>query len=208
MRTAIQIVLTIAVVILGYLLYESIMQPIRFNREKEKRYEKTIERLKAIRTAQVAFKVENGRYTQSFDSLINFIKNGNFRVVKKYGMLSDSLLQAGMTEKEALKKGIIRRDTVLVPILDSLFGKNYPIDSIRYVPFTNGVEFKMGTSMIETGKVKVNVFEASVENNVLLNGLDRQLIINLNDERKKMTGFPGLRVGSLQEANNNAGNWE
>ena len=208
MRTAIQIVLTISIVVLAYLLYDGIMKPIRFNREKDKRYEKTIERLKAIRTAEVAFKVENGHYTASFDSLISFIKSGNFRVVKKYGMLSDSLLQAGWTEKEALKKGIIRRDTVLVPILDSLFGKNYPIDSIRYVPYTPGIEFKLKTNTVETGKVKVNVFEASVENDILLNGLDPQLIINLNDERKKMTGFPGLRVGSVEEANNNAGNWE
>jgi len=208
MRTATQTVLVIAILVLGYLLFQSIMDPIRFLKEKDKRYGKTIERLKAIRTAEVAFKTEKGHYTASFDSLIGFIKNGEFRVVKKYGMISDSLLQAGMTEKMAIKKGIIRRDTVLVPILDSLFGKKFIIDSIRYVPFTKGAQFQLGTSYLETGKVKVNVFEASVENDVLLKDMDRQLVINLNDERKKMTGFPGLRVGSLTEANNNAGNWE
>jgi hypothetical protein len=209
MKTAIQTVLILGILFLTYLLYESIMKPIRFNSERDVRYEKTINRLKDIRTAQVAFKAENGIYTADFDSLVNFIKTGNFRVVVKIGSLSDSLLQAGMTEKEALKKGIIKRDTILVPILDSLFGKNYPIDSIRYVPFTNGVNFKLGTAVIETGsKVRVNVFEAAVLNSVLLDGLDKQLVINFSDQRKKLTGFPGLKVGSMTEATNNAGNWE
>lgn len=209
MRTAIQAVLVIGILVLAYFLYESIMEPIRFNAERDLRYEKTIKRLKDIRTAEVAFKSEMGHYTGDFDSLISFIKAGNFRVVVKIGSLTDSLLQAGMTEKEALKKGIIKRDTVLMPIKDSLFGKNYIADSMRYVPFTNGKTFKLGVATIETGsKVKVNVFEASVLNNDLLEGMNKQLVINFNDERKTLTGFAGLKVGSLEEATNNAGNWE
>ncbi|HOG20367.1 MAG TPA: hypothetical protein PKW37_08000 [Salinivirgaceae bacterium] len=50
----------------------------------------------------------------------------------------------------------------------------------------------------------VNVFESSALNNDILRGLDEQLIINLNDGKP----YPGLRVGSLTESNNNAGNWE
>ena len=54
----------------------------------------------------------------------------------------------------------------------------------------------------------VAVFEASVLYDVYLKGLDRQLIINYNALRKRITGFPGMRVGNLVEPNNNAGNWE
>jgi hypothetical protein len=209
MRTAIQAVLILGILVLTYLLYESIMKPIRFNQERDVRYGKTIQRLKDIRTAQVAFKAENGLYTADFDSLITFIKSGNFRVVVKIGSLSDSLIEAGWNETKALKAGIIKRDTLLVPIRDSLFGKAYPIDSLKYVPFTTGEVFKLGTAVIETGsKVRVNVFEACVLNSVLLDGLDKQLVINFSDERKKLTGFAGLKVGSLEEATNNAGNWE
>jgi len=42
----------------------------------------------------------------------------------------------------------------------------------------------------------------------LLHGLNKQLIINYSAEREKITGFKGLQVGSLEEATNNAGNWE
>ncbi|HCY00899.1 MAG TPA: hypothetical protein DG754_12240, partial [Bacteroidales bacterium] len=54
----------------------------------------------------------------------------------------------------------------------------------------------------------IKVFEAKVHNDVLLKGLDRQLVINMNDLRRKLERFPGLQVGSLTEATNNSGNWE
>jgi hypothetical protein len=33
-------------------------------------------------------------------------------------------------------------------------------------------------------------------------------VTNYCEEREKITGYPGLKVGSLEEATNNAGNWE
>ncbi|HDR88598.1 MAG TPA: hypothetical protein ENN63_03080 [Bacteroidetes bacterium] len=212
MKTFIQIILAIAIVILGYLLVESIMNPIRFNRERVKREKAAISRLEDIRTAQIAFKAEKGRYTGSFDTLISFVKNDSFSVVKSIGSIPDSLYDAlgpRRAEIEALRKGLITRDTIRVAVLDSLFDHGYPIDSLRYVPFTNGKEFFLGRNVIETASgVKVDVFEANVLNDVLLKGLDPQLIINYNEERLKITDFPGLRLGSLKEATNNAGNWE
>jgi len=204
MRTAIQIILTIAIIVLGYLLYESIMNPIRFNQVKDKRWDATIERLKDVRTAQLAYKSEYGTFTGSFDTLIDFVKNDSFSVVKAIGFVPDSL-----TEMQALELGLVARDTIKVSVLDSLFKRNYHIDSLRYVPYTNGDTFAMASGEITTGsKVEVEVFEAKVHNNVLLEGLDPQLIANFSDERITITGYAGLKVGSLTEATNNAGNWE
>jgi len=53
-------------------------------------------------------------------------------------------------------------------------------------------------------QVEVQVFEATAKNFDILDGMDRQLIVNLND----LKDFPGLKVGDIEEANNNAGNWE
>lgn len=209
MRTAIKIVLFVVIVVLGYELYQSIMEPIRFNREKDRREKAAIQRLKDIRTAEVAFKSKYGRYTGSFDTLIHFVKYDSFPIVRAIGSIPDSLYELGMTEEEAIRKGIIIRDTSYVAVLDSIFHENYPIDSIRYVPFADTVQFFLGAGEIETGsKVKVKVFEAHVLNDVLLHGLDKQLIINYNAEREKIVGFKGLKVGSLTESTNNAGNWE
>jgi hypothetical protein len=210
MKKVIQVILVIVILVLGYFIYESVQKPIRFEAEQTKRYNAAIERLKDIRTAQVAYRTVYGKYTGSFDTLIYFLNSGRFKVVNMEGSIPDSLLDAGMTEKEALKKGLIKRDTVEVAVKDSLFkAPDFKVDSIAVVPFTNGKKFEMKAGEVVTGsKVKVNVFEAKVSNDILLEGLDRQLIINFNEYRAKVTGYPGLQVGSLDEANNNAGNWE
>lgn len=200
MKTVYQILLLIAIVLLSYFVYESIMSPIRFNKNKDKRYAKTIERLKDIRTAQLAYRSENDKFTGSFDTLINFVKHGEFRVVRQIGSLDDSV---------AVAKGLVVRDTVRISVKDSLFRVGYPVDSLRFVPFTGGKEFELGAGNLETGSgLTVKVFEAKVHNDVLLKGLNRQLVVNLNDLRKKLERYPGLQVGSLTQATNHAGNWE
>ena len=209
MKTVIQIILLAAIVVLSYMLYESIQGPIRFNKEKKLREDATIARLKDIRTAEVAYKSEYDRFTGSFDTLITFLKADSFRVVQKIGSIPDSLIEAGMTEKEAIRKGLIKRDTIRISVLDSLFKPGFYVDSLRYVPYTQGIEFELGAGDLSTGsKVTVRVFEAKVPFDILLAGMDRQLVINYKEEREKITGYPGIRVGSLTEPTNNAGNWE
>ena len=41
----------------------------------------------------------------------------------------------------------------------------------------------------------------------LLNGMDRQLVVNYKDERMKIVGFEGVKFGSM-EAGTITGNWE
>jgi hypothetical protein len=209
MKTVIQIVLIISIVGLAYLCVDSINRPIRFNKEHNLRSEKVIDRLKDIRTAQIAYKSVHEEFTGNFDTLINFVKNDSLILIKKEGSLSDSLIDAGWTEEKAIEVGMIKREKIRVSVLDSLFKKDYAIDSIRYIPFTEGEEFELGAGIVETGSgVKVQVFEAKVLNNIFLEGLEKQEIINLNDKAVKLEKFPGLKVGSLEETNNNAGNWE
>nr|WP_321452356.1 hypothetical protein [uncultured Carboxylicivirga sp.] len=210
MKTVIQIVLTVAIIALGYLCVESIQKPIRFQEAQKLRQDANVEKLMYTRDAQVAYKSVYNKYTGSFDTLINFIKNDSLPLVKKEGSLTDSMLEAGMTEVKALALGIIKRDTIRVSVKDSLFPKGYVVDSLPLIPFVDGAEkYEMGAGVVVTGSgVKVQVFEAKVHNNVYLKGLDAQEIINLNDKTQKLERYPGLKVGSLEEANNNAGNWE
>ncbi len=199
MKRVLQILLLVVIVALAYFVVESIMHPIRFESEKEIRYNKTIERLKAIRTAQLAFRSQYGKFTGSFDTLIHFMKYDSFKVEKQIGSLDDSL---------AVAKGLVYRETIKVSVKDSLL-KGYPIDSISYVPLVGNAHFELVAGEIETGsKVKVKVFEAKAHNDIILQGLDKQLIINLNDMRKKLERYPGLQVGDINVANNSAGNWE
>lgn len=199
MKTVYQILLAILIVVIGYFVYESIMSPIRFKKEKDKRYEVTIQRLKDVRTAQLAYRSRYTKFTGSFDTLITFLKEGEFKVVKQIGSEDDSI---------ALAQGKVYRDTIKVAVRDSLF-KNYPVDSLRFIPYSGGIQFELAAGELETGsKVKVKVFECKAHNDLILKGLNRQEIININDLQNKLEKFPGLMVGSMKEATNNAGNWE
>ena len=210
MKTAFQILLTIAILVLAYLCIDSINKPVKFKKDYETRRDGVIERLKEIRSAQVAYRSVNGIFTASFDTLTAFIANDSLPMVRMEGALTDSMLQAGMTEVAALKLGIITRDTSRISVKDSLFSrKPWILDSLRYVPFTDKKEFEMGIGVIKTAsEVEVPVFEAKVHNTIFLNGLDEQEVINISDRQRQLEKYPGLRVGSLTEANNNAGNWE
>ncbi len=209
MKTVIQIVLTIAIIALGYLCVESINKPIRFQEQQKVRKEANVDKLMLTRDAQVAYKSVYDKYTGNFDTLINFIKNDSLPLVKKEGAITDSMREEGMTEQKALALGIISRDTIRVSVKDSLFPAGYPIDSLKFVPFVGDKTYEMGAGVVVTGSgVKVQVFECKVHNNIYLNGLEAQEVINLNDKTEKLERYPGLKVGSLEEANNNAGNWE
>jgi len=197
----------------GYKLYDSIMNPIRFNNNLEKRYQATVDELKMIRTAQVAFKNEFNKYTPHLDSLKFFVETDSLTVVRKEGEVPDSIyLQQGnnleKAEKECLRlklPGFVR-EKIKIAVIDTLF-QGYDMSKFGYVPYTEGKKFDMDTATVEAGGLTINVFEAKVLNSVLLNGMDRQLILNLDDDAKQNGKYPGLKVGSLEENNNNEGNW-
>ena len=169
-----KIILTVVIIGLGYWLFTIIREPIKFAEEREKRYSKVIERLKDIRTAQIAYKNVYNRYTGSLDTLIHFVKNDSLPVVRQIGNPDDTTQ-------------VVIRDTMMVSVRDSLFPQNYYIDSMRYIPYTDGSVFKLEAGTIETGNVKLPVFEA-----VDTDPFDKNKV---------------LRVGSMTQPSN-AGNWE
>jgi hypothetical protein len=212
MRTVIQIFLGIAIIILGYLVWESIMAPIRFNHDKAIRERAVITRMIDIREAQKAYKDLNVNFTSSFDTLIHFVKNDSFTLLRAIGLIPEELIDEtrdiNKAREIALQRGIIRREVTKISVLDSLFGKNYPVDSLRYVPYTDKQEFKMvADEYTSTSTLVIRVLEVSVPYQVFLDGLDPQLIINYAEERQKITNFPGLKFGSLTEGTL-TGNWE
>jgi hypothetical protein len=210
MRTVIQIVLFIVALILAYLIYQSIQRPIDFEKAKDARYEATIERLKDIRKAELAYKDVYDRFTGSWDTLINFVMNDSVKNVRKFGELTDSMIEANITERKAIQMGLIIRDTIRESVQDALFGKSFDPEQLKYIPVPDTTaEFHLGATIITTGSgIKVPVFEAKAHNNIILRGLERQLVINLNDQSRTNEKYPGLKVGSLTETINNAGNWE
>jgi hypothetical protein len=188
----------------------SVVTPIKFEEERSSREKVIIQSLTDIRKAQIEFRKQNNRYTGSLDTLKMFVEQGNMPVIRKEGVLTDEQLESGLTEQEAVAQGIIIRDTSFVNIKSELFGEDFDINNLIYVPFGNGEKFEMASGSIPTssGAQIVQVFEAKTPYKVYLSNMDRQEVINLVDRAIKLQKYPGLQVGSIEVANNNAGNWE
>lgn len=208
MKVTLKILLAVAVVLLAYMCYRSVMGLIEFDKTREQRENLIKARLIDIRKAQIEYKNIHKVHAANFDELSKFLKDEKLPFLIKEGVLTDEQLEKGMTEQEAVKKGLIRRDTVWVTAVDTLFGSGYNVDDMRNVPGAN-VQFSMDTATLTSGSgYTVKVFQCGVLYDDYLGDLDKQLVYNLKDKAEKMNKYQGLRVGSIEEINNNAGNWE
>ncbi|MBR3878267.1 MAG: hypothetical protein IKJ23_08815 [Bacteroidaceae bacterium] len=284
MKNLLKVLLGVIAIILIVVNVRSIMSPIEFEAVRVHRDSAVIARLIDIKNAQVEYKGQYGRYTNSFDTLIGFLKNYKLPIVKKAYELNDMQLESvanikrkrakvkedaeiSLTVDEADKiileliakanengdwkelneisalnrqEGSIRenfhRDTMWVSLVDTLYhDPNYPVDSLRYIPFGNGEEFTLLADSIPTKSGGQQfLFEARADFDQYLKGINEQeynnyiLSIKKNvtqvrrepvldekgepkyDENNEevVTLIPCRRVGNVKEPNNNAGNWE
>jgi hypothetical protein len=226
-KIILEIVLFLLCILLVDLIVKSIMKPVNFNKQKAYRESVAIQRLKDIRTLQVAFKSVNGKFTSTVDSLADFYNNGKMEIVMQVGSMDDSLAVAHtekikktsrkkMTGEDFLKlyeagdKNLVFSVETKIPVKDTLFTHrdDFVIDSLKYIPFSGGQEVLMEAIVKTVSGVPVPLFEAKMPYKALLKGMDNQLRINLDAEKKDQNRYEGLQVGSVTAPNNNAGNWE
>lgn len=197
--TIINIVLVLLAIFLGYLVYNSISQPLVFENTKRERETKVVQNLKDIRSSQDLFKDYYNRYTANFDSLIEFIKVGELPLINIVKDPNDT------TDTKTIN------DTVgFVKVMDSLFKDrtNFNVEALRYIPFSEPQqEFEIQAGYIMRGGMNVPVFEVKAHYNTYLNGLDKQRIRNESALREDLDKYPGVKVGSMSEPSTD-GNWE
>ena len=196
--TIINIALALVAVLLVYLVYRSISEPVVFGNTRAEREVKVVQSLKDIRSTQTLFKQTYNRFTGNFDSLIEYVKTGELPVVN---IIADP-------EDTTFTKTI--NDTVgYIKVIDSLFKdrENFDVNSLKIVPYSQGEEFEMEAGYITRGGLKVAVFEAKTPYKTYLWDLDPQRVNNLRAEQEDLEKYAGLKVGSMDEPSLN-GNWE
>ena len=189
-----------------------------------------VEQLKDIRTLQVTYRDTYGHYATAMDSLVDFYNNGKITIMRQIGSEDDS---TAVLHTEAVKKTLrnLKGDKLMeklyelyeagdnklivrIPqqtnVKDTLFTNrpNFKVNDLRYIPFSEGDTVIMKSIVKQVSGVDVPLFEAKMPFWSLLKGMDRQQIVNLVAEREDTDRYPGLMVGSVDNANNNAGNWE
>jgi hypothetical protein len=148
MKLFLNILTTIAVIALAVWLFMIIREPIVLKQQNKIKKNEIVKRLELIRLAQFTYKDLYGKFTDNWDSLIFMCKSQNMRIIKTIGDPNDTTI-------------VVKRDTLFLPVKDTLFPVNYYIDSLRFIPFAGGAIFDLQAGTIEQRGVKVHVFQVS-----------------------------------------------
>ena len=189
-------------ILLAFLIYDSINSEVKFQDEAQIRLSQNIQKLKDLRHVQTSYKRTKGTFANNFEDLISFLESDSIPIIKANGETPDSL-----TDSEALKLGIISRDTAYVLAKEGVFNKEYiesrdnciefNLKALTTVPHSN-MNYNIDAGEIEKGKVIVQVFEISTNYATIFTGIDAK---NKSYDLNSL-----LKVGSMQEASLN-GNW-
>jgi len=200
-KLVLSIVFAAIILILCYLVYESIMHPVRFTQLNDTRRAAVVSNLKDIREIQKYYKQNKGSYANDFASLLAFAEEGKIPIVRIVPDPKDT------TNTRSIS------DTIgYASVKDSLFGRreNFELKKLPIVPFSSNVQFELKADTLERSGIKVYVYEVKTLNvNFLTNGMSayRQDLINLNNKLEQLDKYPGLKMGSLTEVTTD-GNWE
>ncbi|WP_372973501.1 hypothetical protein [Muriicola sp.] len=206
MKTIIQIVLWIACIVLGYLIYKSVTGPIEFKKVKEQRFAKVISVMKDIRNSQEAYKTVNGKFANDFQSLVSFVDTGKYTITQQR---DSSYMEFDRNYGIDLLKEITIIDTLgFVSVKDSLFKGDNRYKTMMNVPFgQNGETFEMKADIIEKSGYRAPVFEVKVKKDIILYDQPKDLLARENSQVsvEEVNGSE-IKVGSLTEVSTN-GNW-
>ncbi len=203
-------IMTLLVLALSWILFRQIMTPLEYQKELEVRQAAVIERIVDIRSAEQAFKQKYQHYTGSWDSLITFTLSDSLVFERKLVDENDSvgmamLKRSGRQNVEQFSMAV--RDTIFSPRRLT----NQQIEDMKFIPYAEpGTEYILNAAMLTTESgVIVPVFEAKAPYKVFMYDLDEQELINLIDNAKNVFyKYPGIMVGDVTRATNDAGNWE
>ena len=205
MKTIIQIVLWIACIFLGYLIYNSVTGPIEFKKVKEERFQKVVSKLKDIRNAQEAYKTVNGVYAKDFNNLIKFVDTGKYIITQQR---DSSFMEFDETYQIDMLKEVKIIDTLgFVSVKDSLFKNDTRYKSLMDVPGADGETFELKADVIEKSGYIAPVFEAKVAKSKILTDQPKDLVARENAQMSvEEVNGSFIKVGSLEEVST-SGNW-
>ncbi|MEP7266187.1 MAG: hypothetical protein ABI844_01080 [Saprospiraceae bacterium] len=193
MKTIINVLVLLVILVCVYVLYLSIKEPLDFKAEKDARTGAVVTRLKTIKDCQEMHRDIYGSFAKNFEELASHLKVGKFRTIRVIGDPDDPSF-----------KGKITYDTLYESAFDSIRHLGYNLDSLAYVPFANGTKFDMQTDTILQGVTIIDVLECGIQRKAFMGKYADPMykkFDNRYDPDSKIK-FGDLNSPSL------AGNWE
>ncbi|HAI57984.1 MAG TPA: hypothetical protein DCW83_05585 [Saprospirales bacterium] len=148
MKNVFKILIYLLAILLAYILYSSIKEPIKFQAAKQARKAVVVKQLEDIRTAQEIYRSITGEFAGDFDTLSTTLRNGQIPFI----VLSEDPEFPGDSEK-------FLTDTTYASAVDSIMSLGINLDSLRYVPFSGGKTFDIAADTLTYQSTLVNVVE-------------------------------------------------
>ena len=212
-RIFFSILLWVITGVFGYLIYSSVMAPIRFDEEKEVRFETAVAKMLDIKKSQLAYKSIKGNYAPTFDSLVNFIEKERFEIIeRKDTSVPDVARNAafGLANGEGgyYKDVVITKSLGFKSVKDSLFKSSERYKRMNTVKIADfEVPVTMKTSSIIVKDKAFPTLQVEMDKNAILKGMDEEL---LEQEKKKKSideiNGDKIILGSLEDVTL-TGNW-
>lgn len=211
MKKVILIIVAVAVLALAYVTVQSVLAPVSFDKKQQEIELVLQKQLKKIATYEDAYKSVYDKYADK-DELVNFLNNGRVFYIRAEGDYTSAMREQGLSEEDAARRGLIRRDTIWVSAKDSLLKDGTDLAKLFSIPGSDStIQVVASTIEQEVGdnKIQVPVFQASAGYQSYLGrlGNDRLVKEKIEKANSKANAFAGVRVGSLTEVKTN-GNWE
>ncbi|MBO4654570.1 MAG: hypothetical protein J5644_03395 [Bacteroidales bacterium] len=218
-----RLVMVVVILVLAVMVMRSIMRPEKFRNVYNERCEMIKEKLITIRDVQAVYKNENKKYFADADSLADFAANGKVSIIKNVGEIPE-----GMNEKDALKAGLLRKETVEISAMEKVMEtdatrKPENFSNLQYVLGHDGPKFNIQTGSIASKTYEIPVYMIVVPLDDILMDMDKAItpenssalvkFMNkifyggLSEETQYRSQYKDMVMGSLTEAST-SGNWE
>lgn len=191
---------------ISYLIYDGIMEPIKFNKEKKARYIEVIKQLKLIADAEDAHNTITGKFTGNGENLIKFIDTAQFAITNTH---TEIVKENRGTTWSPLIVEVEKKVTDTIgyeSVKEKIFaGRDYK--NMLKIP-NSDKQFKIQSAVImRANDVLASVFQVEIDKADILEGMSPSLI---KQEKLALGGdeIPGgyITIGSLNEVST-AGNW-
>lgn len=177
-----QLVLLVVIIVLAGLLYQKVAKPALMASERKSRYAASKVELEKLRIIQACWRMKNGRYCSSFDSLMQFVEMG--------------VVPIKQVDKQVLP---VRQYLSSLKLDISLY------DTLGLIPDLTKQYYHIESGINEAGEPWV---EMSASNEVLLFDFPTDFIMESNEAMESKTGFAGLRMGNRYDQRPLQANWE
>ncbi len=192
MKLIVNLLLLLLILGLGYLLYNSIKEPIQFETQKNRREAAVIDKLIKIREAQDLYRQVTGTFAPNFDTLVQVLQNGTFYVINVKG------------DPDATDGSSVIYDTTAVQAIDSIRSWGIDLSTIADVPYGDGAKFNINADTTTYQSTLVNVVEVGIPRKVFMGPWGHPRFAQY-DNRFDPNSI--IKFGDMNSPNT-SGNWE